>query len=165
MSNLRIKNFLHRKKSFWLLRKWFNGKANFKFWKTIFGLNYSYHESKSSFYLLLPTLGQFIRTTIYVVFIIFTLELWNFVYPVDATFYKDIFDKQAIDTFLATIASISGVFLGLYFTAISSIAGNFLIRASQDIRRYFLLSPEGMQYVRTVALTGIIAVFYIVTKS
>ncbi len=160
MASLRLKNRLNKSKSFWLTKKWFNEKPKFKFWKTIFDLKYYFEEEKSSFYLLLPSLRQFVKTVIYVAFIIFVLELWNFVYPIELPF-----DEQAIDTFLAAIASISGVFLGLYFTAISSIAGNFLIRASQDIRRYFLLSPEGTQYIRTVAFTGIIAVFYLIAKS
>jgi len=57
-----------------------------------------------------------------------------------------------------------GIFLGLYFTAISSIASNFLIKASQDVRLFFLFSPKVIQYVQTIVLTEIIGIFYICMK-
>lgn len=160
MSPLKIKNRLYRTKSFWLTKKWFEGNPVFSFWKTVFRGHSGLKNTKNSFRLLLPTLPAFVKTVVYAVVVIAIFESFNYFYPT-----KIVFDKNAVDTLLAAIASITGVFLGLYFTAISSIASNFLVRATQDIRRFFLSAPKGQQYVQTIALTGIITVFYITTKS
>ncbi|OYV62924.1 MAG: hypothetical protein B7X03_03745, partial [Parcubacteria group bacterium 21-58-10] len=88
------------------------------------------------------------------------LQSYDYFYPSTL-----VFDKNAVDTLLSVVASISGVFLGLYFTAISGIASNFLTRATQDVRQFFLSIPTAQQYIQTVAMTGIISIFYIVGKS
>ena len=160
MSLFRIKNNLYRIKSYWSSKKWLEEKPLFSFWKTLFQGSRAIDNTKSSFYLLLPTLPVFIKTVVYSAFIILVFELFNRVLPMNL-----LFDRNAIDTLLAAIASIMGVFLGLYFTAISGIASNLLVRATQDVRRFFLSAPRGQQYVQTIALTGIITIFYIVTKS
>lgn len=165
MSFLRLRNNLHSRKSFWTAKKWFEDKVGFRFWKSAFRVNYFYDYQKSSFYFLWSSLGPFIKTLIYTVLIILILELCNRFFPVTSDLYINVFDSDTIDAFLATIASISGVFLGLYFAAISSIAGNFLLRASQDIRHFFLRTPEGIQYVQTIVSTGVISIFYLIAKS
>ncbi len=160
MSLLRVKNYLYRTKSFWITKEWFYNKPVFSFWKNIYRGHRTFSDAKNSFRLLLPTLPSFIKTIIYAGFVIVVLESFNFFYPTNI-----IFDEEAVNTLLAAIASITGVFLGLYFTAISSIASNLLIKATQDIRRFFLSSPRGQQYIQTIALTAIITIFYIVAKS
>ncbi|MFA5248254.1 MAG: hypothetical protein WC415_03340 [Patescibacteria group bacterium] len=160
MPLLKVKNYLYRTKSFWITKKWFDNKPIFSFWKKVYQGGRAISDTKNTFNLLLPTLPSFIKTTIYSVVVIIVFESFNFFYPTNI-----IFDEEAVDTLLAAIASITGVFLGLYFTAISSIASNLLIKATQDIRRFFLSSPKGQQYVQTIALTAIITIFYIVAKS
>ena len=157
---MRIKNNLYRTKRYWLTKKWIEDKPVFSFWKLMFRGHRGIKNTKSSYRLLVPTLPAFIKTIIYATVIIAILESYNYFCPTTI-----VLDKNAVDSLLAAIASITGVFLGLYFTAISSIASNFLVKATQDIRRFFLSAPKGQQYVRTVALTGIISVFYITTKS
>lgn len=157
---IRIKNKLYRTKRFWLTKKWLGDKPVFAFWKSLYRSNYELNRLKNYKDILLPTLSSFAGAVIYSVFIIFILELFNRYYPTNVHF-----DKAAIDTFLTVIASVSGVFLGLYFTAISSIASNYLLRAPQNVKRFFLSEPRGQQYVRTIAITAIVSVFYIVTKS
>jgi len=160
MPFFKTRNNLYRTKSFWLTKKWLDDNPIFSFWKTVFRGHREMEKSKNSLRLLLPTLPAFARTAVYAVGIIALLESYNYFYPTQI-----LFDKNAVDSLLTAIASITGVFLGLYFTAISSVASNFLVRATQDIRRFFLSAPVGQQYVQTVALTGIISVFYIATKS
>lgn len=157
---IRIKNKLYRTKRFWVARKWLGDKPVFSFWKSLYRSNYELNRLKIYKDILLPTLSSFAGAVIYSAFIIFILELFNRYYPTNIHF-----DKAAIDTFLTVIASVSGVFLGLYFTAISSIASNYLLRAPQNVKRFFLSEPRGQQYIRTIAITAIVSVFYIVTKS
>jgi len=156
----RTKNKLYRTKKFWLAKKWLGDKPVFLFWKSVYRGSYAANRFTIYKDILLPTLTSFASATIYSAFIVFVLELFNVYYPVSVPF-----DNQAIDTFLSVIASVSGVFLGLYFTAISSIASNYVLRAPQNVKRFFLSEPRGQQYIRTIAITAIASIFYIVTKS
>lgn len=157
---MRIKNNLYRTKSYWLTKKWFEDKPIFSFWKSIYRGRYQINKIKNYKDILLPTLTSFGVAVLYSVFIIFILELVNYYYPTNLKY-----DGEAVNTFLSVIASISGVFLGLYFTAISGIASSYLLRAPQNVKEFFLTEPRGQQYVRTIAITGIVSIFYIVFKS
>lgn len=161
MNLLKIKNSLYRKKSFWLIRQWIQEKLVFTFWAQIFLINHNYNNAKSSASLLRTTLWPFFKTLVYAIFIVALFETYNWAWPVDT----EIYGTEATDALLTAIASVSGVFLGLYFTAISGIASNFLLRATQSIRRYFLSTPIGNQFVQTVAITGIVSIFYLTAKS
>ena len=122
--------------------------------------SYTKNQFKIDKDILFPTLKSFVGAVTYSVFIIFILELLSAYYPLNLRY-----QKEAVDTFLSVVASISGVFLGLYFTAISGIASSYLLRAPQNVKQFFLKEPRGRQYVRTIAITGIVSVFYIVFKS
>ena len=161
MVSLKIKNNLYRTKTFWLTKKWFEEKPVFTFWAKMFKVDYGINKNKYSARLLWPSIGSLLGTIIYAVFIITLFEVFNHLFPVDLKTFSD----QVIDTLLSVIASVSGVFLGLYFAAVSGIASASLLGATQNIRRYFLSTPVGKQYVRTVALTGIISIFYLLAKS
>lgn len=156
----KIKNYLYRTKSFWATKKWFDDKPIFLLWKGVYRSRYKFNRLKNYKDILAPTLTSFGAAVLYSVFIIFILELSNHYYPTNLKY-----DKEAVDTFLSVIASISGVFLGLYFTAISGIASSYLLRAPQNVKQFFLTEPRGQQYVRTIEITGIVSVFYIVFKS
>ncbi|MEI8174420.1 MAG: hypothetical protein WCG28_00545 [bacterium] len=157
---MRIKNNLYRTRRYWLTKKWIDDRPVFSFWKGMYRGSYGINKFKNYKDILLPTLTSFGGAVIYSIFIIFILELLNNYYPVNIGY-----QKEAIDTFLSVVASISGVFLGLYFTAISGIASSYLLRAPQNVKQFFLTEPRGQQYVRTIAITGIVSVFYIVFKS
>lgn len=157
---IRIRNNLYRFKGFWLFKKWLS-KPVFLFWSNMFLGHYTADNTKNYIKILKPTLTPFLGSVFYSAFIIFILELYNKYFPIDSR----LFDKASTDSLLTAVASIMGVFLGLYFTALSGIASNFLIRATQDIRRFFFTAPIGLQYVRTIAITGIVSIFYLFVKS
>jgi len=160
MLSFKTKNKLYRTQSFWVTKKWLSDKPIFSLWKGAYRTSYTANQFKNYKDVLLPTLYSFGAAVIYSIFIIIILELFNRYYPVSVTY-----DTDAINTFLSVVASISGVFLGLYFTAISGIASSYLLRAPQNVKRFFLNQPRGQQYVRTIAITGIVSVFYIVVQS
>jgi hypothetical protein len=156
---LKLKNNLYRSKSFWLAKKWFENKPIFLFWKTLYKGNYELNKTRNYSRIFWPTLPSFVGIVVYSIFIIFIFEFYNRYLPVDV-----IFDSNGINAFLIAIASISGIFLGLYFTAISGIASNYLLRAPQDVKRFFLTEPRGYQYVRTITITAVISIFYILAS-
>lgn len=160
MIPVRIKNNLYRFKGFWLFKKWFN-RPVFLFWSNVFYGHYTIDNTKNYIKIFKPTLAPFLRAVAYSAFIIFILELYNKYFPIN----PQPFDKASTDSLLTAVASIMGVFLGLYFAALSGIASNFLIRATQDVRKFFFASPIGLQYIRTIEITGIVSIFYLFVKS
>jgi hypothetical protein len=160
MIKSRLKNNLYRTKIFWVFKSWFKNKPYFSFWKYAFQGQSKLLSSKRDWGLLSTTLLSFVGAVTYSVVIILIFESFQHFFP-----FVIKFDSDATDTFLAAIASISGVFLGLYFTAISSIASSLLLKAHQDVKDYFFTSPHGLQYVKTIEMTGIVSLFYIITKS
>ncbi len=151
---------LQQHKFFWSFKNWYKNAIHFHFWKTFFQGQYWVREERMGMRFFESTLTSFFKAILYSVVIITILQLYHRYYPVNIGF-----DSEATDTFLGAIASLSGVFLGLYFTAISSIASNLLLKAHQDVKEYFFSSPMGSQYVQTVEITGIVSLFYLVTKS
>jgi len=63
-------------------------------------------------------------------------------------------DIQANATFLSTLAQVAGVFLGLYFTAVSIIASTIYARVQADIRGLLMREKIGNLYIKVVALLG-----------
>jgi hypothetical protein len=59
---------------------------------------------------------------------------------------------SAYDTGLQALAGVGGVFLALYFTAISTVAANVYAAVPHDIRNLMLRDKVGNAYVRIVAL-------------
>ena len=55
---------------------------------------------------------------------------------------------------LSTVAQISGVFLGLYFTAVSVVASTIYARVPGDVRSVLMQEKVGTVYIRLVALLG-----------
>ncbi|MDO6487911.1 hypothetical protein Q4503_09385 [Colwellia sp. 6_MG-2023] len=55
-------------------------------------------------------------------------------------------------TFLATITSICGIFIGLYYAAITSISGAIYARVPQNIRNLLLREKMGNAYMRFLAM-------------
>lgn len=151
---------LQQYKFFWTFKNWYKNAIHFNFWKIFFQGQYWVREERTGMRFFESTLTSFFKAIFYSAVIIIILQQYNHFYPVSITF-----DSEAADTFLGAIASLSGVFLGLYFTAISSIASNLLLKAHQDVKEYFFSSPMGSQYVQTVEITGIVSLFYLVTKS
>lgn len=131
------------------------------FWSNVFYGHYTIDNTKNYIKIFKPTLAPFLRAVAYSAFIIFILELYNKYFPIN----PQPFDKASTDSLLTVVASIMGVFLGLYFAALSGIASNFLIRATQDVRKFFFASPIGLQYIRTIEITGIVSIFYLFVKS
>ena len=160
MLPFRVKNNLYRRSVYWRTKQWLQDKPIFSFWKGMYRSSSAANKFKNYKDILIPTLFSFASAVIYSVFIIVILELLNHYYPTHLNY-----QKESVDTFLSVIASVSGVFLGLYFTAISGIASSYLLRAPQNIKQFFLTEPRGQQYIRTIAITGIVSVFYLVYKS
>lgn len=160
MLPLRWKNNIYQKKYFWKTKKWIREKPKFLFWKNILSWKRFIESNKDSFAILLPTLRSFFVTLSYAVTILLVLESYHKFFPT-----KIAVKEGPVISFLATIASVNGVFLGLYFTAASGIASSLLIKAKQDVRNFFFISPITTQYIKTIIITEIVSIFYILSTT
>jgi len=76
-----------------------------------------------------------------------------------------IISVNSLETLLSIVASISGIFLGLYFTAISVVASSIFVRVPSNLRELLLKEKVGNQYIKILAIltsTSILLLGYIV---
>ena len=74
-------------------------------------------------------------------------------------------DGAAYDVLLETVAGTTGVFLALYFTAVSAIAATVYAAVPHDIRAVIVRDRLGNIYVRGVAFTMALAVLLLVAHA
>jgi len=66
-------------------------------------------------------------------------------------------DQQSTVALLSTLVQVAGVFLGLYFTAVSIIVSTVYVRVSPEIRHLLTREKVGNLYLRSIALLGAVA--------
>ncbi len=177
MAYLRFSNNLRRKKYFWFIRGWLNNKKNVilhYIWKIFLVRNRLKKELNNNESLIKSSGPIVLQKFLLSIFIIFSLHIFS--KCVCSTEWSEIkylcFDEWAGNTvpsfagvaniLFSSIAGISWVFLGLYFTALSGIASAFLVEANRNVRVFFLSIPLGREYTDIVALTWIISLWYII---
>src|SRR5437867_863087 len=80
-----------------------------------------------------------------------------------ATLIKSILDNyDHIQNFLNTIVQLAGLFLTLYFTAISVIASTVYARVPGDVRTLAVDDKVGNVYIRIVAILGAVSILYLI---
>jgi hypothetical protein len=74
-------------------------------------------------------------------------------------------DRSAYAILLQSVAAVTGVFLALYFTAVSTVAATVYTEVPHDIRDLMLRDKLGNFYVRAVAFLSALAVFLLVEEA
>lgn len=74
-------------------------------------------------------------------------------------------DRGTYAILLQSVAAVTGVFLALYFTAVSTVAATVYSGVPHDIRDLMLRDKLGNFYVRAVAFLSALAVFLLVEES
>ncbi|GAJ17298.1 unnamed protein product, partial [marine sediment metagenome] len=135
MSWRHFKNNLQSKSSFWKARSFFSKKVHFNFFKQVYTVRFKYREEKISANILKNALFSLVFNSLYAILFVFLFEYLYKIFP-----YKIPFKMTDSDVGLlvATIVTVTGVFLGLYFTAISVAAGNLFMRATEDLQNLFI---------------------------
>ena len=105
------------------------------------------------------------NTLLNFVYISKPLFLRNFLGYLTTLHNQLIISVNSLETLLSIIASISGIFLGLYFTAISVVASSIFARVPSDLRELLLKEKVGYQYIKILVIltsTSILLLGYIV---
>ncbi|MDD5477717.1 MAG: hypothetical protein PHG87_05950 [Candidatus Omnitrophica bacterium] len=102
------------------------------------------------------------KTILFSIFIVIFLELLEKVIlkllPVDKTIFLAkthsliTGNPYSLENFLMTIASVLGVFLGLYFTAVSIVASSVFTTVPSDVRELYLREKIGNTYIKILAI-------------
>lgn len=105
------------------------------------------------------------NTLLNFVFISKPLFVRNFLGYLITLHNRLIISVSSLETLLSIVASISGIFLGLYFTAISVVASSVFARVPSNLRELLLKEKVGNQYIKILAIltsTSILLRGYIV---
>jgi len=158
----RILNVLYNKKLFWKTRGFFEREMSFKAYSKSYQARQKYRDEKISFKILQYSLLGIIKMAIVAVIFVAAVEFFSFLLK-DTIDYKLRSDELGL--LLSTLVTVTGVFLGLYFTALSAVAGNLFLRAPSELQNLFLRDRKGQQYIRTLVLTTIIGIYYLLLRS
>lgn len=74
-------------------------------------------------------------------------------------------DRSTYGNYLSVLAQIAGVFLGLYFTAVSVVASKVYSGVPSDVRSLLMHEKFGSYYIRIVALLGTICILLLMSAS
>ena len=136
---------------FWKARNAFS-RLGFLSYRTLFGIKHRVREggtvTKSLFSLLWSILGQLILA----IFITIGLQGINpYCVPLFAKIGFTIPEDSTYGTLLEAVIAVGGVFIGLYYAAISTIGGAIYARLPNDIRDLLAKEQVGNVYMRLLA--------------
>src|SRR5579872_322869 len=156
----KIRNYLYKKKRFWAIRNWFVDNISFPIWNKYLRLSTGASEDLRSVISLSETLFEFFSYIIAAVVAVFLFHYISFLLPTKFNFNED-----ALHALLATVASISGVFIGLYFTALGVVAGSLFKDLSDEVRSLYLEKGVENIYIKIVIFTLLINLVYLIGQA
>lgn len=147
--------FFHQKRLFWKVRGAFS-RLEFFNYRTLFGVKHHIRENGTTTKTLWFLLKRTGRQLILALLIAAGLQISNLF--IDSHLvpwltkrgFPQIQDSHYV-TLLATVIGIGGVFIGLYYAAISAIGGAIYARVPNNIRELLAKEQVGNTYMRCVA--------------
>ncbi|MEO5646268.1 MAG: hypothetical protein ABIO57_04190 [Candidatus Paceibacterota bacterium] len=118
-----LQNDLQGKKWYWKTKKWLKNGPIFLLWKHYFSFENFTVDSKKSIGLLRSSIKTVIISILYALVSIGAFEYLQIKMPI-GSFLQIIhlplisIKDNTVDSFLTTVASVSGVFLALYFASV-----------------------------------------------
>ena len=131
-----------------LIRFWFN--------KNLFTINRWSQQKRSSALIFSKFIKLILNQLILVILLIFLLQVldnlrlaqgWTISRLVPITFNME---SESYLNALGTLAQLAGIFLGLYFTAVSVVASTFYAKVPGDVRDLFIRETGDNFYLRIV---------------
>lgn len=158
----RLLNNLRNKKIFWQARGFFEQKISFPVYSRAHQVKHNYREENVSFKILWYSLKSIFKTALIAVLFVIAAEYLSGLLE-ERVSYR--FGSEELGLLLSTVVTVTGVFLGLYFTALSAVAGNLFLRAPSELQSLFLRDRKGRQYIQSLVLTTIIGIYYLLLRS
>jgi hypothetical protein len=146
---------------YWKARSLWEKKVVFKVFQRRYAMKSTLREESISAQILFRSLRGIFLTGIYAAVFVIAVEFLSN----KLGFVKYKLGNDELGLLLSTVVTVSGVFLGLYFAAVSAVAGNLFMRAPSNLQRLFLRERKGQQYVRTLALTSVVGLYYLLMRA
>lgn len=150
---------------FWRVRTAVNRIA-FLFARRRFGTAFSFQEARTKFTALPYLLRNALIPVVVALVLIVLMDLFNDdLQALTNSWGWPSIDPNAYDALFETIAAVTGVFLALYFTAVSNVAASVYVNVPHDIRALIVRDKLGNLYVTGVAFTMAISVLLVVAHA
>lgn len=155
---------LSRYKNFWKIR---NLIIRFKFWieSKFYYIKYRIRDKRentsSYFELLRITLSGFLFSILCVVILVKVDPVF---FPIYKYFDIKIPNGDEYVSFFATVSGIGGVFIGLYYAAISTVSASAYSQVANNIRALLLKERIGNVYMRYLSFVTFLSLIVIVVR-
>jgi hypothetical protein len=157
----RIKIHQQNKAIYWQARQFFAKRVTFNVFKRLFLVRHRVKEEDVSANILKHSLRPVLSTGLYAAAFVFAIEYFSHLAK-NITFTMS---NSELGLLISTVVTVTGVFLGLYITALSAVAGSYFMRAPQELQELFLRNRKGKQYIQTLALTTVVGIYYLLLRS
>lgn len=149
----------------WRIRRTAN-RIRFLVARRRFGTTFAFREARSKF----TALPYLLRNALVPVAVALVLVVLMDVFNADLQSVTQDFgwppvNGDAYDVLFETIAAVTGVFLALYFTAVSNVAASVYVNVPHDIRALIVRDKLGNLYVTGVAFTMAVSVLLLVAHA
>jgi hypothetical protein len=159
-----ITRFGGRPRTWRLRRVWL--RARFTVARRLFGARYSWEETTARAHAVPYLLRNAILPVLFAIVLVVGIDLLD---GLAADVAKDVGWKQmsadTYDVLFEAVAGVTGVFLALYFTAVSTVAASVYINVPHDIRALIVRDRLGNVYVTGVAFTMAVSVLLLISHA
>jgi len=136
-------------------------RIKFTFETRSFTLKSRTHDQRKSFSILKEILRAIVWPVIFAIVSVIVLAVINYLlepYIIASQIqFLNNLDQETSKDILGIIAQVAGVFLALYFTAVSVVASTVYARVPGEVRELLTKEKVGILYIRIVALTVAVA--------
>jgi len=141
-------------------------RLGFLFARRRFGTAFSFQEAKAKFTALPYLLRNALIPVAIALALVVLMDIFNEdLQDLTRSWGWPAIDPNAYDALFETIAAVTGVFLALYFTAVSNVAASVYVNVPHDIRALIVRDKLGNLYVTGVAFTMAISVLLVVAHA
>jgi len=158
---IEFKQRLSQFKTFWKVRCWFKAKQ-FYMAKILYSLKLIVNDFKQSSSVIV---SMFRSSLAYFVLPIIIASTTQWIEPLLRDWFMSngwvILKDSDYTTLVATVTSISGLFIGLYYTAVTSIGGAIYSKVPQSLRQLLLSERYGNTYLRYLVFFTFLGILFL----
>lgn len=158
---IEFKQRLSQFKTFWKVRRWYKAKQ-FYMARILYSLKRRVNDFKQSLGVIVSMFKDSLAYFLLPIIIASITQLTEF--PLRGWFVSNgwgILRDSDYATLVATVTSISGLFIGLYYNAVTSIGGAIYSKVPQSLRQLLLSERYGNTYLRYLVFFTFLGILFL----
>ena len=156
--------YLQEARAFWWARNFLQG-VRFSFAKAIFKIKYGFQDEATQSRTLFEVIRITLPQLIFAITFAFLLKgIDAYLYTIIPNYGWAMPEDGDYTTLLATIGGIGGVFIGLYYAAVTTVGSSIYSRVPNNIRDLLARERVGNVYMRYLAFLTFLALALICSK-